>query len=261
MLFDVHTHLQDVRFAGRREDVLLRAREAGVTRIGCCATSEADWDAVGKLGTRPDVLPCLGVHPWWAAKVEPGWDERLNLRLAEGLYAVGEAGLDGTLEEETRDVQQEVFERQVALAVEWQRPIMVHGARAWAWLREVLERCSELPPAILLHSFGGRAEDVPAFVDLGCYFSFGGTITRHGYKHAKEALKAVPEDRLLVETDAPDQCPEFEGRPEDGINEPAFISVVVGAVAKILACDEDLLRSQLVANASGLFSSVMEKVS
>ena len=254
-LFDTHCHLQDPRLLGRIEDVLRRAGEAGVGGMLCCGAEESDWPQVLDLARRfPCVKPALGLHPLYHAQRRSGWLERLAGLLRESGAAVGEIGLDHGMEPLDERDQEEVFAAQLRLAVELDRPVSIHCRRAWGRLAEVLKSVGVPGAGVALHTYSGSRELVPAFIDPGAYVSFSGAITRPSSRRAHEAARAVPWDRLLVETDAPDIMPVTErGKSPEEANEPANVTYVVRKLAEIRGATVEEVAARTWENACRVF--------
>ncbi len=222
--FDAHCHLHDPRLDPWRVDALDAARAMGIAGYSCCAAEEAEWQAVlGLAVSQPDVSPSIGLHPWFVATANPGWQQRLEARLrAAPWVAVGEAGLDrarrgrgmASLED-----QESALMDQARLAVALERPLSLHGVRAWGRILELLRPLGHHQAGWLLHSFAGPAELVLPLARLGACFSFSGIVTRHRATRTHAAARAVPADRLLVETDAPD-IPPILG--DEALRDPAL---------------------------------------
>lgn len=258
-LFDAHNHLQDPRFGGRQEEIVRACREAGIVGMVVHGTGEADWPAVAGLARRhPDlVIPAFGLHPWQVGGRSSGWRERLVgfLDAFPGAL-VGEIGLDRWMLEEPErwrahlgprgaswvpaslEEQQEVFEEQLGLARERGRPAGLHCLRAWGRLQEALGSPGRPGPGVLLHSYGGPAELVPGLARQGAYFSCSGWFLHPRKRRQLEVFRRVPPDRLLAETDAPDQPlptewqrPLPSGDPAAAINHPGQLAGVYAGLA------------------------------
>ena len=261
-MFDAHLHLQDPRLDGLREAVLERTETAGISTLCTCATSPEDWDATERLAapdTTPRILIALGVHPWYAKGLPDNWRDALRERLLRNPdMTVGEAGLDGLGKGPSLDIQRPVLEAQLALAVEMQRPIVLHGARAWAALYECCKPYAGKIPAMLLHSFSGSPEQLRDWVRLGAYFSFGGSICNHASTRLRALPHLVPEDRLLAETDSPDMLP-CDGepiRPGTRLNEPANLPLVIREIASLRDADPNSIGQITETNARRFFRMV-----
>jgi TatD DNase family protein len=264
-LVDIHLHLQAPPLAGDIEGVMSRAAAAGVEAMVCCGTCEEDWPSVLELTKRfRGVIPCFGLHPWYMENRSKAWFEKLRRLMAEVPSAVGEAGLDRYREGTDYGAQEEVFRAQLALAREFGRPAMVHCLRAWDWLDRVLRDEPPLPAGFLLHAFGGPAAMVRPMAEMGAYFSFGGDVLDEKRRKKREALRAVPPDRLLLETDAPDFLPpepfrlSFIAGPDGSTaNEPANLRGILRGVADLLGEGEGALAGRLWNNARRLLGDLL----
>jgi TatD DNase family protein len=255
-VIDTHCHLDQGDFDADRAEVLARARAAGVTDVVVPATGPDGWAPLLALAAAtPGLHAALGVHPQLLPALDPRGDDR---RLADldaalgrgGAVGVGECGLDGGSVEAGAplDRQVAVLAGHLALARKHRLPALLHGLRAHDPLLALLER-DGLPPGGVLHSFSGSAEQVAPFARLGLHFAFAGPVTYERARKPLLAARAVPPDRLLLETDAPDQTP----RPHRGRCEPAYLVEVAAALAAALGrpvAEVDALTS---ANARRLF--------
>lgn len=262
-LFDTHCHLQDAALARDQDGVMRRAAEAGVCRFLCCASAEGDWDAVADLAARyPGITPAFGLHPWRLEERRDGWLERLAARLRDHpAAAAGEIGLDGALPHADAATQEEVFLAQLELSRRARRPVSIHCRRAWHRLPALLRRQGPHPAGIVFHSYSGGVELVAPLAGLNGYFSFSATVLHPRNTRARRAAQAVPPDRLLIETDAPDLPPETaapdflplrdaNGRP---VNEPAALILVAQGLADLRGIPLDELCRSTWQNARGLF--------
>src|SRR5688572_21737445 len=131
-LTDCHLHLQDPPLLDRLEEVLVRARRAGVAAFVTNGTTEADWPEVARIAGRfPEVVPCFGLHPWFVAERSPRWLEELERHLRLVPSGVGEIGLDRWKQGLDERAQEEVFRAQLDLARRLGRPAMIHCVKAW----------------------------------------------------------------------------------------------------------------------------------
>ena len=248
-----------------------RASAAGIERMACCGTSPDDWQKVFRLAAEcPQVIPMIGIHPWFvkgrdgspsrpdgAARpaVEPYlWEQDfqcLGKLLRENPEAgIGETGLDFQERFTNRPEQEASFVAHLDLARELNRPIAVHCVHAWGRLVDILR---EHPaPRVLLHAFGGAAELIPELVELNCWFSFCGSVMNPNAKRVRAAAIAVPEDRLLIETDAPDFTLPGCALP----NEPANLVQIARAVAELRGISPEWLATLTFSNAESFFVSV-----
>lgn len=264
MYYDTHCHLQDERLRPHLPEVLERATRAGVSRMLCCGSAESDWPDVVELAERfASVHPAFGLHPWYAAEATPAWLETLRMLLeTRPTAAVGEIGLDRALDPETFPAQEEAFLAQIHLAAVLHRPVSVHCRRAYGRLMELLDHHGWPPDGIVLHSYSGGKELVMPLVRRGAFFSFSGAVTHDRNIRGREAVAAVPEDRLLIETDAPDLPaalpPEIavlrgaDGRP---FSEPAHLVHVAATIADLRGITPDAVATLTHANAAQVLGS------
>ncbi|KAL0735665.1 hypothetical protein Bca4012_011875 [Brassica carinata] len=213
-LFDAHCHLQDPRILSKAPQLISSAVASGVSYFAVNGVSEKDWNLVKEMGVKyPSVVPCFGIHPWYVAERSPQWFETLkSLFESTPTAAVGEIGLDKGSKGREIDFSDQVgvFRQQLELAKELNKPASIHCVRAFGDLLETTKSMGPFPAGLILHSYLGSAEMVPEFAKLGAYFSFSGFLMSMSEKKAKKMLKAVPSDRILLETDSPDALPKLE---------------------------------------------------
>ncbi|KAJ3706909.1 hypothetical protein LUZ61_010614 [Rhynchospora tenuis] len=278
-LFDAHCHLQDPRITAVAPRLIRTALDSGVVRFSVNGVSEKDWHVVKQMSDQyPSIIPSFGLHPWYVAERSPNWFDTLRGFFVDTPYAaVGEIGIDKGSHGKTIEFteQVEVFQRQLELAKELQRPVSVHCVRAFGDLLEILKRMGPFPSGVILHSYIGSAEMVPELSELGSYFSFSGYLTSLKEQKAKKMLKSVPKDRILIETDAPDGLSNFnkeslipiprEGIPDEedksaSLNHPANIHNVLEYVAMLLEMPKEEVAELSYQNAVRLFSYPGSKV-
>ncbi|OHB44462.1 MAG: hypothetical protein A2178_02355 [Planctomycetes bacterium GWC2_49_10] len=255
---DMHVHLQDKLYLNQLEDILERAAQEYVVRMVCNATSQKDWDEVIALADRhKQITPFLGVHPMYLKGRSADWLAALAAVLDKTPAGIGEIGLDRRPNAPDHADQQEVFLAQMKLAALRNLPVTIHCVRAWGWITEMLRDLPNLPPRMLFHSYAGPTDFIKEFVPAGAYFSFGGVALDQKHIKTRDALKAVPLNRLLLETDSPDLiAPEPYRKYYQQIterylrNEPANVPMVYKGVAEILNMDQDELARKVFENAS-----------
>ena len=263
MLYDAHNHLQDDRLDPWRDQIISMMPQTGLAEMVVNGSCEEDWSQVAELARQHAwIRPAFGLHPWYVKECGPDWLETLRGHLQAHQHAVvGETGLDRWIENPDVEAQLACFRDQIALAVEFDRPITIHCLRAFGLLEETL-RAIPLPRrGFLLHSYGGPAEMIPRFVELGAYFSLS-PYFGHPRKAAQLAVfKNVPLHRLLAETDAPDMWPPDDLNPHplktiDGasLNHPANLSVSYDLLAQVRQMPLDGLQQQIAANYAALFA-------
>lgn len=262
-LTDSHVHLQDETFIRDLDSVLDRARQAGVRRFICNGTRVSDWPRVAELAqNHPDIIPCFGLHPWFVNERDENWLEKLSSFLHNEKAGVGETGLDRWIKGYDESAQETCFRAQLKLARYYQKPAMVHVLRAWDWLMKILK--DEKPPAagLLLHGFGGPADLIEPLIDKNAYFSVAGNILRADKTRAHVAVRKIPADRLLIETDAPDMPPPIQyciqdvktidGKPR---NEPANLPLILEGIANLRDEPPQRLAEIVSQNADSFFMS------
>jgi len=259
-LIDCHCHLQHSSFAEDRDDMLERARQAGVRALLCNATSEKDWEEVAGLAARhPEVIPCFGIHPWYLAGRSDDWRARLVAILEKHPNAcVGEIGLDRWKPDRDEKEQEKVFRAQLEVARDLERPAMIHCLKAWGWLLDVLGQYRLTRP-FLLHAYGGPPELIEPLSGMGAFFSFAGNVLDEKKEKMRRSLVAMPADRLLLETDSPDLAPprqylaHFKTGESGWVrNEPANLGRIVPKVAELRGEDVEKLAHAVWENAEQL---------
>ena len=262
-LIDCHVHLQEPALRNDLPRVLADARTLGVERWVCNGSTEADWPAVGELAREhAGIIPCFGLHPWYIGERTPAWRETLERLLDEHpSAAVGEIGIDRWIEPRDEADQEAVFRAQLDIARRKNRPVMIHCLRAWGWLMDVLQNEPPLPAGMLIHAYGGSVELIQPLAAMGAYFSFAGNVFEPRREKVRAAVKAVPLDRLLIETDAPDMLPppehrshiiEADGRQQ---NHPANLRSTLAGIAMLRGIDETALAEAIWNNAARLLRS------
>ena len=261
-MFDAHTHVQDGRLADVFDEVARRAAAAGVTGICCCATHPGDWAAVEQVTRLPlpfVVVPAFGVHPWYAQALPADWLERLEALLERHpVAAIGEIGLDGVRDEVPMAEQERVLEQQLRLAERLRRPVVLHGARAWGRLVEVLCPLARRLPGCMAHGFGGSAEIVRRLLDLGACISIAGSVCNPRAARIRAAAREIPDSQILLETDTPDLFPPG-GQPAvvapDGkpLNQPSNLGLVLSEVAALRGVPPEAIEDMTGANARRFF--------
>lgn len=212
-MFDSHNHLQSARFGKPGGEMVMEMREEGITGCVVNATQEADWESVAVLARDFPcfVFPAYGIHPWFADTVEEGWEERLREKLlADPVATVGEVGVDGWVETPGMEAQLAVFVKQAELSAELGRVMTVHCLKAWEPLFGAMDRAAAWPEKFLMHSFGGPAVVADRLLKKGAWFSFSGHFLHPHKAKVLEVFRNLPEDRILLETDAPDMIPPRE---------------------------------------------------
>jgi TatD DNase family protein len=245
---DSHCHLDMEDFAADREDVLARARAAGVTAFLCPAEIS---DARGlritlDLAARhPDVAAAAGLHPHQAKLQDPARFAAIReLAAGQAIVAVGEIGLDFHYDFASPAEQREAFRAQIALARDLGLPAIVHSRLAGREIREDVD-AERFETGGVLHCFTEDWEIASSMLDRGFLISFSGIVTFPKAANLRDVAARVPLDRLLVETDAPYLAPV----PHRGKrNEPAFVLETARALADLRGISMDALAEAVSAN-------------
>lgn len=236
-LVDSHCHLDHRQFADDLDAVLGRAADAGIERILTIGTGDGppELDRAVKLAHQyPNVFATVGVHPHDASKANPQiFDELRALIREERVLAFGEIGLDYHYDFSPREVQKEVFREQLAIVNASGKPLIIHTREAWEDTMSML-REHWTGAAGIMHCFTGTPEQALEAVAMGFYLGFGGVLTFPKSESVREAARIVPEDRLLVETDAPYLAPmPYRGKR----NEPAYTAITARKLAEVRGID------------------------
>ena len=262
--FDSHTHLESPRFESDRDQVLARARAAGVTRMVTCGSDLATSSAAIALAVRfQGVYAAVGIQPHEARSVVQGdatqrgrWelDEAVLDQLSElaahpKVVAIGEAGLDYHHEFSPRETQRAVLARQLALACEMDLPIILHNRESDRDLRALVDGSSACARGVL-HCFLADLHMAEWALAKGFYIGIAGPITFKSASHLPVIVREIPIDRLLVETDAPQLAPH----PRRGKrNEPAFVVYVAERLSEVLGLSLEEVARCTTENACRLF--------
>lgn len=225
-LIDSHAHFENVKQA---EAQLLEAQKHGVEQIiAIGADLESSQLALDIAGSIPDIKASVGIHPHDAQKGCDRFSEWEKLAKSHLATAIGECGLDYHYMNSPKEIQREVFKKQLLIAKELGLPVIVHSREAMVETLEILEK--DFPPAgCVLHCYSGNEQQAKKALELGCYLAFGGVIT---FKNAKAAqiAKEILLERIVLETDSPYLSPEpFRGKK----NTPANLPLIAEKLAEL----------------------------
>src|ERR1043165_693021 len=249
---DSHSHLADPAFESDADAVIARALQTGAVGIVCIGESIAAPGGARAIAARfpLTVRFTAGVHPHDAATFDPVADVAAIRRfVGDGAVAIGECGLDYHYDHSPRHRQRDAFSAQLDLARELQRPIVVHTREAEADTGQMIAEAARAGVIGVLHCFTGSVTLARAALDAGWYISFSGIVTFKKWTD-DDLLRLPPNDRLLVESDAPYLAPV----PHRGKrNEPAWVSFTVARVATARGVDPADLGGQVIRNARRFF--------
>lgn len=251
-IFDSHAHYDDRRFDKDRDMLLASLPEKGV-----CAVLNAGCDIeTSKIGLalakkHAHVYCAVGTHPHEAQRMEKGYlDLYEQLAKEEKVRAIGEIGLDYYYNHSPRDVQKRVFEQQLQLARELDMPVIIHDRDAHA---DVLFLLKRYRPKGVVHCYSGSAEMARELVKMGMYIGFTGVVTFANVRKVADAVKAVPPEHLLVETDCPYMAPEpFRGKRCDS----SMLNFTIEAIARMKGMEPQAVADITCENAKRVFEII-----
>jgi TatD DNase family protein len=249
---DSHAHLDHPDLRGDLPAVLERARAAGLSQILTVASSlESTLACIALAEQHAELFATAGVHPHDAAAAQPGDLERIEeLAGHPRVVAIGETGLDYHYDFSPRALQRETFARTVELAHRVGKPLIVHLREAHEDALAILEPACRGGARGVIHCFTGDADQARVWVDLGLHVSFSGIVTFPKSQSIQAAAAAVPEERLLIETDSPYLAPlPHRGRR----NEPAYVVRTADFVARLRGVTAEHLLRRTAENARRLF--------
>ena len=257
--FDTHAHLDQPEFDADRGEVIARAREAGVSAILCPAVSADSSAAVVKLAEQFDLLAAVGIHPNSTHEASPGDWERVAAMLEHPrVVALGETGLDRYRDFAPLSLQQEYLDRHLRLAQQRDMPVILHCRDAQDDLLQAIRVAVVRGPIRgVVHAFSGDAAFAAECLALGLYVSFAGNVTYSNKKvePVRAAARAVPADRLLIETDSPYLVPQvFRGKQKR--NEPAGVVHTAAFLAELRNASVEQFAVATTDNARRLFRCI-----
>ncbi len=248
-MIDTHCHLVDPQFVRDLDSVLKRAQRCGVSKIvNAGYDAETSQRAISMCREFPWLMPAVGIHPNEAAEESINEMDKIRAMLDnDNVIAIGETGLDYYRDFSPRDPQRELFRMHITLARERGLPILIHTRNSLDDALSIL-RAEDCHRGIF-HCYGGSYDQAKVIMDLGFYISFAGVLTFS--RQARDVIKRLPLDRLLLETDAPFLAPlSHRGKR----NEPAYIVETLQFAADILEMQPEELEAILDANAREVLS-------
>ena len=250
-MIDTHCHLDFPDYNDDRDDVLKAARDAGIAKmvnIGCdLKSSQASVDLADRY---PQIYAAIGFHPHDAKSYDDQMEKQLRAMANNfKVVAIGEVGLDFYRDRSPRDVQREVFVRQMRLARELGLPLVIHIRDAYEEAIDMLIAEKAYEGNVVLHCFSGTVKDAERALDYGMYLSFGGVLT-FSNSRLPELVRNVPLDQIILETDAPFLTPH----PHRGKrNSPAMVALVYQKLAEVLNRDLREIEAIIDGNAQKFF--------
>lgn len=246
-LVDSHCHLDGAKYEADRDAVLNRAFEAGVTCLLAIGTGDGppELDCAIRLAEKySQIVATVGVHPHEAAKVVPQtFDDLRALGRHQKVVAFGEIGLDYHYDFSPREVQRDVFIEQLRIARDLELPITIHTREAWQDTIAVLKEHWSGPG--VMHCFTGTPEQAQQALNMGFHLAYGGVLTFRTAEDVRASARITPDDRLLVETDAPYLSPiPWRGKR----NEPSFMVETVKRLAEVRGTTPEHIAAITTAN-------------
>ncbi|MGM0754506.1 MAG: TatD family hydrolase [Bacillota bacterium] len=253
MLFDTHVHLNAEQFDEDLEEVISRAREAGVENMVVVGFDRPTINRAMELIEQYEFLyASIGWHPVDAIDMKDedlAWIEELSSH--PKVVAIGEMGLDYHWDKSPKDVQKEVFRKQIHLAKKVKLPIIIHNRDATQDIVDILREEGAEEVGGIMHCFSGSPEIAQECVDMNFYISLGGPVTFKNAKKPKEVAKEIPLEKLLIETD----CPYLAPHPNRGKrNEPAYVKLVAEQIAELKEVSLKEVENITTENAKKLFN-------
>jgi TatD DNase family protein len=252
MFFDTHAHLNAEQYSEDLTEVIDRALETGVSNIVVVGFDRPTIERAMELIEQYHFMyASVGWHPVDAIDMTDEdllWIEELSKH--PKVVALGEMGLDYHWDKSPKDIQKEVFRKQIQLAKKVKLPIIIHNREATADIVEILKEENAQEVGGIMHCFSGSPETAKECVDMNFYISLGGPVTFKNAKKPKEVAEVIPMDRLLIETDCPYLAPHpFRGKR----NEPGYVKLVAEQIAEIKGMSLEEVAEKTTANAKKLF--------
>lgn len=252
MLFDTHAHLDDDRFDEDRDEVIRQCRQDGVDLIlNAGSNMETSVKAIALSGKYEFIYAAVGVHPHDASDMDAETAAALAA-LAENrkVRAIGEIGLDYHYDLSPRDVQKGRFIEQIDLARQLKLPVIVHDREAHGDVMDIFKKTRIKEVGGVLHSFSGSVEMALECLKMGLYLSISGPVTFSNAKKTVEAVREIPLDMLLIETDSPYLTPvPYRGKR----NYPGYVRLVAEKIAEIKGITFEEVAQKTMKNGKRLF--------
>ena len=252
MLFDTHAHLNAVQYNDDLQEVIDRALREGVSHIVVVGFDRPTIARAIELAEQYDfIYASVGWHPVDAIDMT---DEDFNmieeLAAHPKVVALGEMGLDYYWDKSPKEIQHDVFRRQISLAKKVKLPIIIHNREATADILRILKEENAAEVGGIMHCFTGSVEVAKQCIDMNFFISFGGPVTFKNAKKPKEVAAQIPLEHLLIETDCPYLTPHpFRGKR----NEPSYVKYVAEAIAEIKGISFEEVAKATTENAKKLF--------
>lgn len=255
-LYDAHNHLQYDCIQNQFASITEQLQSINLCKAVVNGTKPADWPQVLQLAqTHTWVIPAIGLHPWQVNDAPSTWKKEFLDTINTRAVCIGEIGLDRWIENHDLHKQLEAFCFQLNIAAEKNTPVSIHCLKAYGPLIDALDQTPQPKRGLHLHAFNGSLDSVRALLNRNAYFSVNAGMLKPNRPKVVEMIRYLPEDRLLIETDAPDFLPaknyrtaELIDRHDSERNHPANISTAYQAVADLRQIPLQKLCQQVAAN-------------
>lgn len=252
MLIDSHAHIDDERFNKDRDKLIESLKKDDIDLIiNVGADLQSSIKSVSLSEDYENIYAAVGVHPHSAKEMDDSTIEVLkSLANREKVVAIGEIGLDFYYDNSPRDIQRQRFVEQLNLAKKVDLPVIIHSRDAAGETFDILKEAQDGNLEGVLHCYSGSVEMALEYIKLGFYISLAGPVTFKNARVPKEVSKAVPLDRLLIETDSPYLTPEpYRGKR----NEPLYVRHVAGTIAELRGIPFEEVANRTSENTKKLF--------
>lgn len=253
MIFDTHAHYTDKQFDADRDELLRSMPENNVGLImNACSSLDEMSDIIAIAEKYPHIYAAVGIHPEAVLTATDGYLDKIREYAKHPkIKAIGEIGLDYHWTTETKSEQQRILGEQIDLARELDMPVIIHDREAHADTLAILKEHNVHECGGVFHCYSGSAEMVREIIDMGMYIAFGGTVTFKNANKPREAAKAVPLDRLLIETDSPYLAPTpYRGKR----NSSLYLPEVINMLAELHGITSDEIERTTAENGKRLFN-------
>ncbi|PCI09297.1 MAG: DNAase [Gammaproteobacteria bacterium] len=250
-LIDSHCHLDFSIFDDDRSQILQRASTNNINNIIIPGTQSMYWNRIKKLCSQYAQLhACYGLHPYWINNHNKTDIKQLNAYVSLNKpVALGECGLDFRPQQADKKTQRYFFEAQLDIAEQHRLPVVIHSVKATETVISTLKQYKNLTG--MIHSYSGSAEQARQLIDLNFFISVSGSVTYNNAKKIQAVVKSIPLNRLLLETDAPDQTDQKNIGKR---NEPAYLINTLKKISQLKQIPETVIAKQTTENACLLFS-------
>ncbi len=255
-LFDSHTHIDFDDFDQDRDEVLTRAKKAGVNKLIISATTQTGWINIQTIVNEaksewPSCYAAYGLHPMFMQEHKTADLHALSEQLKQNkVVAIGEIGLDFFIPvyEDDKQAQIKLFVEQLKMADAFNLPVIIHARKSLDIVLKHLRKFPNIKGSI--HSFSGSLQQADQLLDLGFYLSFGGPVTFDRANKLRQIVSTMPLNKLLIETDSPDQSDSLH---QGERNEPAYLFDIAKSIAELRNVTIEELAKATTINAETLF--------